>query len=250
MRLVELPPLVASGACAILACAVPRRRRRASVSGSSASRIGAWISLRSASGTPRSCVCRESTSASTRTRIEPAQPGQQDSQRPVVVRVPRRPSARHSAAAFHDESKMAAIGLDEVLGIHGAAMVINQMHESHSPTHGRSKVQVCCEHSTRRWRSRSKSTRTLQGMARVRSGQAPAWPLISDRSVRRGSRVKRDFACTFTRYVSPVLVVLRSQSRLRLEGRTRTLSGPSPDLTSSVSGLLGDSAYVRQARSR
>ncbi len=68
-------------------------------------------------------------------------------------------------------------------------------------------------------------------MARVRSGQAPAWPLSSDRSVRRGSGVKRDFACTFTRHFSPVLVVLRSQSRLRLEGRTRTLSGPSPDLS-------------------
>ena len=71
---------------------------------------------------------------------------------------------------------------------------------------------------------------TVQGMARVRSGQAPAWPLFSDRSVRRGSGVKRDFACTFTRHFSPVLVVLRSQSRLRLEGRARTLSGPSPDL--------------------
>ena len=33
-------------------------------------------------------------------------------------------------------------------------------------------------------------------MARARSGQAPAWPLSSDRSVRRGSRGKRDFACT------------------------------------------------------
>jgi len=75
---------------------------------------------------------------------------------------------------------------------------------------------------------------TLQGMARVRSGQAPAWPLVSDRSVRRGSRVKRDFACAFTRRYSPVLVALRSQSRLRLEGRTRTLSGPSPDLSQAM----------------
>jgi hypothetical protein len=75
------------------------------------------------------------------------------------------------------------------------------------------------------------TARTMQGMARVRSGQAPAWPLVSDRSVRRGSGVKRDFACTFTRYSSPALVVLRSESRLRPEGRTRTLSGPSPDLT-------------------
>ena len=72
---------------------------------------------------------------------------------------------------------------------------------------------------------------TVQGMARVRSGQAPAWPLVSDRSVRRGSGVKRDFACTFTRHLLPMRVVLRPQSCLRLEGRTRTLSGPSPDLS-------------------
>src|ERR1022692_3845582 len=79
-------------------------------------------------------------------------------------------------------------------------------------------------------------------MARVRSGQAftSAWPLVSDRSIRRGSRVKRDLACTFTRHFSLVLVVLRSQSRLRLEGRTRTLSGPSPDLSSA--GTLAPSA--------
>jgi hypothetical protein len=71
----------------------------------------------------------------------------------------------------------------------------------------------------------------IRGMARARSGQAPAWPLASDRSVRRGSRVKRDFACTLTSYFSPIPVALRSQSRLRLEGRTHTLSGPSPDLS-------------------
>jgi hypothetical protein len=71
----------------------------------------------------------------------------------------------------------------------------------------------------------------LAGMARVRSGQAPAWPLSSDRSARRGSGVKHDFACTFTRHSPPVLVALRSQSCLRLEGRARTLSGPSPDLS-------------------
>jgi hypothetical protein len=103
--------------------------------------------------------------------------------------------------------------------------------------------------STRR-PSGGKPTRTLQGMARVRSGQAPAWPLSSGRSARRDSRVKRDFACTLAGAFPPVLVVLREQSRLGLEGRTRTLSGPSPDLTSSVSGLLRDSADVRQARSR
>ena len=38
------------------------------------------------------------------------------------------------------------------------------------------------------------TARTVQGMARVRSGQAPAWPSVSDRSVRRGSGVKRDVA--------------------------------------------------------
>jgi len=75
---------------------------------------------------------------------------------------------------------------------------------------------------------------TLQGMARVRSEQAAAWPLVPDRSVRRGSRVKRDFACTFTRNSSPVVGVLRSQSCLMLEGRARTLSGPSPDLSQPV----------------
>jgi len=104
--------------------------------------------------------------------------------------------------------------------------------------------------STRRRPPGGKPTRTLQGMARVRSGQAPAWPLVSVRSARRGSRVKRDFACTLAGAFPPVLVVLRAQSRLRLEGRTRTLSGPSPDLTSSLSGLLRDSAHLRQARLR
>ena len=64
------------------------------------------------------------------------------------------------------------------------------------------------------------------------------------------SRVKRDFACTLAGVFPPVLVALRAQSRLGLEGRARTLSGPSSDLTSSVSGLLRDSAHLHQARSR
>jgi hypothetical protein len=42
---------------------------------------------------------------------------------------------------------------------------------------------------------------SLQGMACVRSGQAVAWPLVSDRSVRRDSGVKHDFSCTFTRHL-------------------------------------------------
>jgi hypothetical protein len=47
------------------------------------------------------------------------------------------------------------------------------------------------------------TARMLQAVVRVRSGQAPAWPLVSDRSVRRGSRVKRDFACTSCQHVPP-----------------------------------------------
>jgi hypothetical protein len=35
--------------------------------------------------------------------VDPAQPGQQDSKRPVVVRVPWRPSARRAAAAINNE---------------------------------------------------------------------------------------------------------------------------------------------------
>ena len=56
--------------------------------------------------------------------------------------------------------------------------------------------------------------------------------------------------CTLTGAFPPALVVLRAQSRLMPEGRARTLSGPSPDLPSSVSGLLSNLAHVRQARSR
>ena len=62
------------------------------------------------------------------------------------------------------------------------------------------------------------TARTLLGMARVRSGQAPAWPLVSDRSVRRGSRVKRDFVCTLTGAFPPVLVVLRATVALGAGG--------------------------------
>jgi hypothetical protein len=63
-------------------------------------------------------------------------------------------------------------------------------------------------------------TRTLQGMACVRSGQAAAWPLVSGRRGRRGSDAQG--------------WVLRVP--LTVEGRPRTLSGPSPDpgLTTAV----------------
>ena len=100
-------------------------------------------------------------------------------------------------------------------------------NSAYIPDHGNCTVTAC----------------TLHGMARVRSGQAPAWPLVSGRSVRSGSRVKRDFPCTLTGALPPALVVLRAQSRLRLEGRVRTLSGPSPDpspaRTLAPSGVRG-----------
>jgi hypothetical protein len=73
------------------------------------------------------------------------------------------------------------------------------------------------------------TARTVQGMARARSGQAPAWPLVADRVSAVLSTIKHDFAYVHQAF-SPVLVVLLRQSCLMWrEGRTRTLSGPSPD---------------------
>ena len=71
-------------------------------------------------------------------------------------------------------------------------------------------------------------------MACVRSGQAAAWPLVSGRSVRRGSGVKHDFACTFTRQLLLSSLPCGLQSCIRLEGRTRTLRRPSPDLSPAL----------------
>jgi hypothetical protein len=71
--------------------------------------------------------------------------------------------------------------------------------------------------------------RTVQGMARVRSGQAPAWPLPSDQSVRSGSRVKRSVYihhAIFTCGCRPAVIVTLEAGGWRLEGRTRTLSRP------------------------
>jgi hypothetical protein len=93
------------------------------------------------------------------------------------------------------------------------------------------------------------TARTLQGMARARAGQAPAWPLVLTGVSAVVSRIKRDFACTSTRPLPPVLVVLLAQSRLGLEGRAHTLSGRSPDLTSSVSGIIRYRRYVLRSRS-
>jgi hypothetical protein len=56
------------------------------------------------------------------------------------------------------------------------------------------------------------------GMARVRSGQAAAWPLVSDRRGYRGSAVKsgrRSFPKG------------NAKAPLTVEGHPRTLSGPS-----------------------
>jgi hypothetical protein len=78
--------------------------------------------------------------------------------------------------------------------------------------------------------------RQLHGLHLAGAGPRPAGgrscPTLNYQpSVRRGSGVKRDFACTLTGVFPPVLVALRAESRLGLEGRTRTLSGPSPDLS-------------------
>jgi len=67
--------------------------------------------------------------------------------------------------------------------------------------------------------------RTLQGMARLRSGQARAWPLVPDRRGCRGSGAQGHL-----KIVSATAVRNDLQVPLTVEGRPRTLSGPSPDL--------------------
>ena len=75
------------------------------------------------------------------------------------------------------------------------------------------------------------TARTVQGMARVRSRQAPAWPLSSDRSVRRGSRIKCDFAWTF---IQPLYLCSLSCGHSTLDARgadtytQRAIPGPEP----------------------
>jgi hypothetical protein len=76
---------------------------------------------------------------------------------------------------------------------------------------------------------------TLQGMARVRSGQARPgpWFLAGVSAEAPGSSVT---SCVRRAGAFPsVLVAQRAQSRLMLEGRIRALSGPSPDLSPAVS---------------
>jgi hypothetical protein len=67
------------------------------------------------------------------------------------------------------------------------------------------------------------TTRTGQGMARVRPGQALAPPLSSGRTSRSGSAVKDAGGAFFCEETS------RSES-LTVEGRLRALGGPLPDL--------------------
>ena len=81
------------------------------------------------------------------------------------------------------------------------------------------------------------TARTAQGMAPY-PGQARClalgfWPECFRRLNVKGGR--RSFP-------------KETRSALDIEGKHVTIQGPCPDLTSSVSGLLGDVAYVRQAR--
>jgi len=80
------------------------------------------------------------------------------------------------------------------------------------------------------------------GPGRLRPGPC----LLTGVSAETRSRIKRDFACTFTRHFPAVLVALRSQSCLRLEGRARTLSGPS--LALSPARTHGSSAWREDLR--
>jgi hypothetical protein len=84
----------------------------------------------------------------------------------------------------------------------------------------------------------------LQGMARVRSGQAPAWPLSSDRECPQRLQCQ---ACTFTAHLSPVLVALRSRSRFEAGGADTYIQRPSPDL--SPARTLAPSACMPAAPS-
>jgi hypothetical protein len=94
------------------------------------------------------------------------------------------------------------------------------------------------------------TARTLQGDGPRPAGQAPPDPWFLTGVSVVVSRVKRDFMCTLVGVFPPVLVVLRPQSRLWLEGAETYTQRAIPDLTSSVPGLLPDSVHVRQARSR
>jgi hypothetical protein len=86
----------------------------------------------------------------------------------------------------------------------------------------RSRGVGCCRCCHRCFRM----SRTLQGMARVRLGQASAWPLVTDREAAQRLRRSRVAKGHFRR---------KRKAPLTVEGCRRTLSGPSPDPSSAVS---------------
>ena len=83
------------------------------------------------------------------------------------------------------------------------------------------------------------TARTVQGMAPSLARLA-AWPLVSGQSASGGS-MSRVAKGHFRR---------KREAPFDIEGKHVIIQGPSPALTSSVSGLLGEQAHVRKARSR
>jgi hypothetical protein len=149
---------------------------------------------------------------------------------PVAPSVaPKEARSRLRSSAVRSSEFVHSACLDSITGHPGG-----QDHSAYFPDHG--NLRRGCPHIAG------------DGPRQVRAGSSLA--LGSDRSVRSGSRVKRDFACAFTRHVSPVLVVLRPQSCLRLEGRTRTLSGPSPALRPARTVAWCHPAASRNGRAR
>jgi hypothetical protein len=80
-------------------------------------------------------------------------------------------------------------------------------------------------------------THTVRGMARVRSGQAPAWPLVSDRRRCRGSAVKGGRKAISER---------KREAPLTVVGHARTLSGPSPDRSVITAVIFSGCVVVDQ----
>jgi len=102
--------------------------------------------------------------------------------------------------------------------------------------------------------NRPVTARTVQGMAPRPVRQAPAWPLSSDRSVRRDSRTKRDVACIFTRHFPPVLACgavsrsFDSSGRSNATRRTpRAPLGPRSVLAHKVAEI-GPEAWIAAAQ--
>ena len=111
MRLVLLPPLDASGACAINACAEVSLRRTASMSGSSASRIG---------GLEQPTLRLRDTTPPGKGRVDQPvlqggakvpKPAQQDGQRTAVIRVAGRPGRGITAGTFKHKGQQVPVSL-------------------------------------------------------------------------------------------------------------------------------------------